>query len=652
MDVLTKALSFLKENWKNASLGVLGASVLGLSVALAAANGSNAQLKSALESQTKEADTALTDLEAAQAELEQLKSQYTTMSTKVTPDNVFAFNGVDVKTDTVSAKKQDDGTIVYVDEKTGETLKNEDGTPLTYKDVQAILAENETLKTENEKLTSTVSDLKASNSNGTGTNGSNSSKSSDTKIINQLADENESLQGQVDALNNKVNALTEANNSLTTLNEALAQQVDEQAKQNTDLADATLKYANGVSGDIDGLETKNAELTANLAEVTSSLDAYKTELVTKMNALSDAKLRTATLQTNLNSLGNSLDDTQAQLEAVTTAYNALNGSIDSANIIEAYREAVDNLAKDILSVQAQIDDINKKTEWNELDQAKYDTLQARIDAGDESVATIDEMAAELLDLVNAHTLTEAEEQAIADLEEQKAELEANLETSTQELTDAETVWLSSNPNNSLDNLLSTDEALRTKISDIESEIEEKKALLESAQSDVTEIESEMYRLKESIKELEAQYNNLSLEEKLTGSYETITGDIDFGLSGTTDEYNELVSSVESMITSLKNRVNMLLDYVNETLKEIKKGLTDAGGDVVEDVDEEGHTVIKSNLIHKKVNIVLFKGSQDQITIKGQMPYGQITKTSTATGTEETKQYFEEDGDGSTGIWGN
>lgn len=652
MDVLTKALSFLKENWKNASLGVLGASVLGLSVALAAANGSNAQLKSALESQTKEADTALTDLEAAQAELEQLKSQYTTMSTKVTPDNVFSFNGVDVKTDTVSAKKQDDGTIVYVDEKTGETLKNEDGTPLTYKDVQAILAENETLKTENEKLTSTVSDLKSSSSSGSNTSGSNSSNNSDTKIINQLADENESLQGQVDALNNKVNALTEANNALTTLNDTLSQQVDAQAKQNADLADATLKYANSVTGDLDSLETKNAELTANLAEVTSSLDAYKTELVTKMNALSDAKLRTATLQTNLNSLGNSLDDTQAQLEAVTTAYNALNGSIDSANIIEAYREAVDNLAKDILSVQAQIDDINKKTEWNELDQAKYDTLQARIDAGDESVATIDEMAAELLDLVNAHTLTDAETQAIADLEVQKAELEASLETSKQELTDAEEVWLSSNPNNSLDNLLSTDEALRTKISDIEAEIEEKKALLESAQSDVTEIESEMYRLKESIKELEAQYNSLSLEEKLTGSYETVTGDIDFGLSGTTDEYNELVSSVESMITSLKNRVNMLLDYVDEMITEIRKGLIDAGDDVVQETDEEGHTVLKSKLIHKKVNIVLFRGSQDQITIKGQMPYGQITRTSTATGAEETKQYFEEDGDGSTGIWGN
>ena len=666
MDVLTKVLSFVKGNWKNVSLCGLGGAVLVLSICLAAANGNNAQLKDALSAQTQEADAAADELKAAQDELETLKSQYTTMSEQVTPTDIFALNGVDASTGTVTAKKAEDGTIVYVDEESGEVLKNEDGSPLTYTDVQAIIAENESLKAENKNLTDTVSDLKANNS---GSSSTPVTSATDMNTMNALASENENLQnqvntlnGQVGALNNKVNALTEANNALSTLNDTLSSQLETATNQNTDLANAALKYATDLNNNVSSLESDNAQLNAELAEVSSSLDAYKTNLVTKMNELSDAKLNATILETNLNSLGSSLEDTEAQLEAVTNAYNELNGSIDSANIIEAYREAVDNLNKDIVSVQAQIDDINKKTEWSELDQAKYDTLQARLDAGDESLATADEMAAELLAMTEAHTLTEAEEQAVADLESQLSDLETRLGTATQELADAEAAWLTSDPNESLDSLLTADGALREKISTLEGEIAEKAELLEQAQANVSEIESEMYRLKESIKELEAQYGALSLEEKLAGSYETASGDIDFNLTGTTTEYKELVSAVESMITNLKNRVNNLLDYVDEMLNEIKNGLIEAGDDVTEETEtiigDDGNTydvkVLKSKLIHKKVNIVLFRGSQDQITIKGQMPYGQITRTSGVDST--TKTYFETEVNGSgeeesTGLWG-
>ena len=666
MDVLTKVLSFVKGNWKNVSLCGLGGAVLVLSICLAAANGNNAQLKDALSAQTQEADAAADELKAAQDELETLKSQYTTMSEQVTPTDIFALNGVDASTGTVTAKKSEDGTIVYVDEESGEVLKNEDGSPLTYTDVQAIIAENESLKAENKNLTDTVSDLKANNS---GSSSTPVTSATDMNTMNALASENENLQnqvntlnGQVGALNNKVNALTEANNALSTLNDTLSSQLETATNQNTDLANASLKYATDLNNNVSSLEGDNAALSAELAEVSSSLDAYKTNLVTKMNELSDAKLNATILETNLNSLGSSLEDTEAQLEAVTNAYNELNGSIDSANIIEAYREAVDNLNEEIVSVQAQIDDINKKTEWSELDQAKYDTLQARLDAGDESLATADEMAAELLAMTEAHTLTEAEEQAVADLESQLSDLETRLGTATQELADAEAAWLTSDPNESLDSLLTADGALREKISTLEGEIAEKAELLEQAQANVSEIESEMYRLKESIKELEAQYGALSLEEKLAGSYETASGDIDFNLTGTTTEYNELVSAVESMITNLKNRVNNLLDYVDEMLNEIKNGLIEAGDDVTEETEtiigDDGNTydvkVLKSKLIHKKVNIVLFRGSQDQITIKGQMPYGQITRTSGVDST--TKTYFETEVNGSgeeesTGLWG-
>lgn len=377
-----------------------------------------------------------------------------------------------------------------------------------------------------------------------------------------------------------------------------------------------------------------------------------------MNALSDAKLNTQTLNSTLDTLNTSLDDTQAQLEAVTTAYNELNGSIDSANILEAYREAVDNLNSSIAQIDKDIADINAKTEWSVIDQTRYDTLQAKIDLGDESPATIDEMAAEMIAMAEAHTLTEAEQEAITELETRKAELQAELETAEADLVAAEAQWLNADPSDSLDTLLQMDEALRTKIADLEAEIAAKEAELAEAQTDAETLEAEMYNLKEAIATLEAHYNSLSLEEALAGSYENIDGEIDFGLTGG-EEYNDLVASIQSMITSLKNRVNNLLGYVDEMMGEISNGLIEAGDDIETETEtiigDDGNMydvkVLNSKLIHKKVNIVLFRGSKDQITIRGQMPYGQITRTSTTSGLPSTTDYFEKDlwGD-STGVW--
>ncbi len=103
------------------------------------------------------------------------------------------------------------------------------------------------------------------------------------------------------------------------------------------------------------------------------------------------------------------------------------------------------------------------------------------------------------------------------------------------------------------------------------------------------------------------------------------------------------------MTSLKNRINELLTHINNVVSDLKGGIPDAK----EEIDENGKKKITSKLIHKDVNIVLFEGTEDQVTIQGEMPYGQITKTSSKEdGSTSAYTYFKlgENGE-SSGVWG-
>ena len=146
--------------------------------------------------------------------------------------------------------------------------------------------------------------------------------------------------------------------------------------------------------------------------------------------------------------------------------------------------------------------------------------------------------------------------------------------------------------------------------------------------------------------LEAEYNATAIDSLLTGSYETASGDIDFNLYGT-DSYNDMVMAIESMITSLKERANTLLIKLNEVIESVKAGVGLSGTDPSY-VDANGHPVYESELMHKSVNMVLFEGTESQVTLKGSMPFGQITKVSTDT-LNSTTYINTEDGSWTGGV---
>ncbi|MCR5670684.1 MAG: hypothetical protein K6G10_06730 [Butyrivibrio sp.] len=637
MEILTNALDYIKSNWKNISLCVLIPAVLGLSIALAISSGNNHTLKNTLSEKEAAEQAYVDDLAKAQKELEDLKAEYSTMASKVDNEALAGALDGDAK-----AIRDENGEIIYVDDK-GEPIKNEDGTPFTYKDLLKLINENGQLKADNKTLTESNETLTKKVSATGNNNSNNTSSTNDLNTITALSNENEKLQNQVNNLTGKVNGLQASNDALSELNKTLSSELDKSVSQETDIANASLKVAQDYEKRNSAMVDENAKLSAEFAQVSADLNAYKSELVDTIEDLTDANLNVSTLTGSVNALTSSLEDTQAQLEAVTQAYNQLDGSIDSATIIEAYREAVENIAGNIADIDAQIEDINKKTEWSDLDLAACDTLQARIDAGDESLASIADMEAELRSMEEAHTLTSAETEAIAELEAQKARLEGELETARSDLETAEAEWLAGDPSDSVDNLLTMDAALREKIDELEAEIAVKESELATATSEADTLEAEMYRLRESISELEAQYNAISLDMKLTGSYENHDGSINFGLSGG-EEYNALVSSIESMISSLKERANALSESISGLGDTIKTGLEQAGDVHVDDDPSGNGKIYSSKYIHRRVNIVFFEGTNDQITVKGTMPYGQITKTS-GTGTDVTTYI-----DTSTGSW--